>query len=383
MHYRRILDMRGLSERKSFFLFGPRSTGKTTLLRDQFSADAIINLLRSAEYLPLAENPSLLAQRVREIHRTWPVVVVDEIQKLPVLLDEVHYLIETTDVTFILTGSSGRKLRRGGVNLLAGRAWEANLFPLVYREIPEFDLYRYLRYGGLPQIYGSDYPEEELSAYVDTYLKEEVREEARVQNLMNFSRFLKIAALTNTEQINFANVARDCRLSPSTVRSWFEILTDTFLGFFLEPWRGGHRRKEVTAPKFFLFDVGIWNFLRGITALNPGTTEFGTAFEHFVAMELRAYLSYRRIREPLTYWRTYSGTEVDFVIGDTVAIEAKSATRVTDKHLRPLRSFALVAPEAERIVVSLDETNRITDDGIRIIHWKRFLDDLWNDEFRW
>lgn len=383
MHYPRILDMRGLSERKSFFLFGPRSTGKTTLLRHQFAPDAIINLLRSAEYLPLAENPSLLADRVREIRRNSPVVIVDEIQKLPSLLDEIHHLIESEDDTFILTGSSGRKLRHGGVNLLAGRAWEAHLFPLIYREIPDFDLLRYLRYGGLPHIYGSDFPDEELSAYVDTYLKEEIREEARVQNLMNFIRFLKIAALTNTQQLNFANVARDCGLSPSTVRSWFEILTDTFLGFFLEPWQGGRRRKEVTAPKFFLFDIGIWNFLRGITALDPGTTEFGTAFEHFIAMELRAYLSYRRIRKPLTYWRTYAGTEVDFVIGDSFAVEAKSARSITDKHLRALRTFASVAPDAERIVVSLDETNRITDDGIRVVHWRRFLDDMWNDVFRW
>ena len=380
MYYPRVLDMQGLSARKSFFLFGPRSTGKTTLLRKQFPADATINLLRSAEYLPLAENPSLLAQRVREIRRRSPVAVIDEIQKLPALLDEVHNLIETEGVTFILTGSSGRKLKRGGVNLLAGRAWEANLFPLVSREIPEFDLERYLRYGGLPQVYGSDFPDEELSAYVDTYLKEEVREEARVQNLVNFGRFLKVSALSNTEQVNYANVARDCGLSPSTVRSWFEILTDTFLGFSLAPWRGGQRRKEVSTAKFYLFDVGVGAFLRGITALDRGTSEYGKALEHFVALELRAYLSYRRIRVPLTYWRTYSGLEVNFVVGDTLAIEVKAASRITDKHLGPLRSMFAIAPEIDRLVVSLDENDRITDDGIRLVHVSRFLDELWNDE---
>lgn len=383
MYYQRILDMVALSERKSFFLFGPRSTGKTTLLRHQFTQNATINLLRSVEYLPLAANPSLLAERAREISSRSPVVIIDEIQKLPTLLDEVHNLVESEEITFILTGSSGRKLKRGGVNLLAGRAWEAQLFPLVSREVPEFDVARYLTFGGLPQVYASEFPEEELSAYVDTYLKEEIREEARVQNLANFSRFLKVAALTNAEQLNYANVARDSGLSPTTVRAWFEILTDTYLGFAMEPWRGAQRRKEVSTAKFYLFDVGVANFLKGLSAISPGTSEFGKAFEHFIALELRAYLSYRRIRSPLTFWRTYGGVEVDCVIGDARGIEVKATSHVTDKHLRSLRSFAEVAPGLDRLLVSFDEINRITDDGIRVLHWSTFLDDLWNDRFGW
>ncbi len=378
--YSRLLDMRELALRKSFFLFGPRSTGKTTLLRAQFSPPAIVNLLRSAEFLPLAENPSFLAERVREIRRDHPVVIIDEIQKLPALLDEVHHLIESEQATFILTGSSGRKLRRGGVNLLAGRAWQAELFPLVSAEIPDFDLDRYLRYGGLPQVYGARYPEEELDAYLATYLKEEVREEALVQNLAHFGRFLKVAALTNAEQLNYANVASAAGIPAATVRAWFEILGDTFLGFTLESWRESGKRKAAVAAKFYLFDVGVWNALRGAWSVDPGSSEYGKAFQHWVAMELRAWLSYSRSKLPLRFWRTYAGQEVDFIIADTLAIEVKATTRVGDKQCRGLRAFRDEAPGCELLLVSFDENDRTTEDGIRLLHWRRFAQLLWSGE---
>ena len=378
MMYPRILDMRELSQRKSFFLFGPRSTGKTTLLRDQFSPKAIVNLLRSAEFLPLAENPSLLAERVREIRREHPVVIIDEIQKLPLLLDEIHHLIEADQATFILTGSSGRKLRRGGVNLLAGRAWQAELFPLVSAEIPDFDLDRYLRYGGLPQVYGAEYPREELDAYLNTYIKEEVREEALVQNLAPFGRFLKVAALSNAEQLNYSNVASAAGVPLATVRSWFEILNDTFLGFTLESWRESGKRKVAVAAKFYLFDVGVWNFLRGASGLDQGSSEYGKAFEHWVAIELRAWISYSRSKLALRFWRTYTGLEVDFILGHRLAIEVKSTTRVSDKHLRGLRAFREEEPRCELLLVCLDETDRTTEDGVRLLHWRRFAELLWS-----
>jgi predicted AAA+ superfamily ATPase len=370
MKYPRLLDMRTLSRRKSFFLFGPRSTGKTTLLRDQFSPEAVINLLRSAEFLPLAENPSSLAERVREICRRHSVVIIDEIQKLPTLLDEVHHLIEEDGTVFILTGSSGRKLRHGGVNLLAGRAWQAELFPLVSREIPDFDLNRYLSFGGLPQVYTSEYPREELDAYLHTYLREEVQEEARVQNLVHFGRFLKVAALANAEQLNYANVANDSGIPATTVRGWFEILNDTFLGFTLEAWRESGTRKVTSTAKFYLFDVGVWNVLRGSTSLVRGSTEFGKAFEHWIAMELRAWLSYSRTKLTLRFWRTYTGLEVDFIIGTAIAVEVKSASRVTDRHCRGLRAFRDEAPDCALLLVSFDENNRTTDDGLRLLHWR-------------
>ncbi len=380
MRFTRLLDMRALVAHKSFFLFGPRSTGKTTLLRDQFAPEAIINLLRAAEYFPLAQNPSALADRVREIRRTHPVVIIDEIQKLPVLLDEVHHLVEAESVTFVLTGSSGRKLKRGGVNLLAGRAWQAQLFPLVSAEIAEFDLDRYLLFGGLPQVYPSELPREELDAYINTYLREEILEEGAIRDLSAFSRFLSVTASVNAEQLNFSNVANDTGISASSVRAWFEILNDTFLGFLLEPWRGGLKRKTSATAKFYLFDVGVANFLKGITALDRGSDGFGRAFEHWVAMELRAYLSYRRIKRPLTFWRTYTGIEVDFVIDGLCAIETKATARVSGKHLRGLRGFADEAPGVPRILVSLDENDRTTEDGIRLLHWRRFVELLWSDE---
>ena len=378
--YRRILDMHQLAEKKSQFLFGPRSTGKTTLLRTQFSPDAIINLLKSSTYLPLSANPSLLSELVRELSRTSPVVIIDEIQKLPALLDEVHNLLETTKVRFILTGSSARKLKRSSVNLLAGRAWQTNLFPLVSAEIDDFSLERYLRYGGLPHVYPSEFPEEELDAYINTYLKEEIQEEALVQNLSHFSRFLKAAGLSNTEQLNYSNLANDTGIPVSSIRSYFGILSDTFTGFLLEPWRGSSKRKAVATPKFYFFDVGVANFLRGNTPLSEGASEFGKAFEHFIAMELRSWLSYRRIHKDLCYWRSQGGSEVDFLIGEDTAIEAKSTRKVGDKHLKGLRALKEEGIFTRFILVSLDEANRETSDGIRILHWSRFIDMLWKDD---
>lgn len=375
--YDRILDLPKLIVKKSLFLFGPRSTGKTTLLRNQFDNNSIINLLRSSTFLSLSAKPSQLREIVNEISRKSGIVIIDEIQKLPELLDEIHDLIETTKLHFILTGSSCRKLKKSGINLLAGRAWQANLFPLTSKEIPDFNIHRYLLYGGLPQIYGSDYPEEELDAYVDTYLKEEIKQEALVQNFIHFSRFLNVAAVINTEQLNYANVSRDSGVPVTSVRSYFEILSDTFVGFLLEPWRGSKKRKAIATAKFYFFDIGVANYLKGIKVLNRNSSEFGIAFENFIAMELRSFLSYHRIKESLTYWRTRTGFEVDFLIGSQTAIEVKSTNKVTDKHLKGIRALAEEKIISNLILISFDELNRKTDDGIRVMHWQTFLSELW------
>lgn len=377
--YHRNLDLKSLSAKKSLFLFGPRSTGKTTLLRFQFSEDAIINLLRSSTFLALSQDPSAITGMVKAIMRTSSTVIIDEIQKLPILLDEIHNLIETEHVRFILTGSSGRKLKRSGVNLLAGRAWQCNLFPLSYSEIDDFNLESYLLHGGLPQVYDSQYKEEELDAYINTYLKEEIKEEALVQNFTHFSRFLKVAALTNTEQLNYANVSQETGIPATSVRSYFEILSDTFTGFLLEPWRKSENRKSVATSKFYFFDIGVANFLSGISVLSRDSTEFGKAFEHFIAMELRCYLSYRRIKKELAFWRTQNGVEVDFLIGDDTAIEVKSTTKVLDKNLKGLRALMEENLIRQFILVSFDEVERETADGIRILHWESFLKKLWGD----
>lgn len=375
--------MKELSAQKSFFLFGPRSTGKTTLVHNQLPGHSVINLLSSSTYLSLAENPSIIADIVKEQLKTQNVVIIDEIQKLPILLDEIHHLIESLGIHFIMTGSSARKLRRAGVNLLGGRAWQALLFPLVSREIDDFSLEKYLLYGGLPQVYTSEYPEEELDAYVHTYLQEEITAEALVQNQLQFSRFLKVASLSNTEQLNYAAIASDAGVPASTVKNYFSILSDTFLGFLVESWKGSKKRKAAASPKFYFFDLGVANFLAGTRQLQKNTAEFGKIFEHFIAMELRAWLSYRRIKKPLRYWRARTGYEVDFLIGEVAAIEVKSAHAVRDKHLKGLRALKEEKIFKQYILVSFDELDRETSDTIRCLHWSRFLELLWDDAFEW
>jgi len=375
--YSRILDVKSLISKKSFFLFGPRSTGKTTLLRETFGDKSIVNLLKSSVLLPLTENPSRISEIARERGGETGVIIIDEIQKLPVLLNEIHHLIETEPYRFILTGSSARKLKRSGVNLLAGRAWEATLFPLTFYEIPDFNLERYLLFGGLPQVYDSEWPEEELDAYINTYLKEEIKEEALVQNFTHFSRFLSIASLANSEQLNYANISRDTGIPATSVRSYFDILSDTFVGFLLNPWKEGIKRKSVSSAKFYFFDVGVANYLKGIRVLRKNSSEMGKAFEHFIGMELRSYLSYKRFKKPLTYWRTYRGPEVDFLIGSETAVEVKSAEKVNDTDLKGLRALKEEGPFQNFYLVSRDETNRKTSDNIRILHWHTFLTELW------
>lgn len=378
--YKRILDLKPLSKQKSLFLFGSRSTGKSTLLKVQFSSESIINLLKSDLFLSLSERPALIREMVLEISKKSAVVIIDEIQKLPILLDEIHNIIETTSLHFILTGSSARKLKRSGVNLLGGRAWQCNLFPLVSNEITDFNLDRYLLFGGLPHVYSSQYPLEELDAYINTYLKEEIKEEALVQNLVNFSRFLKVASLGNTQQIHYANVASDAGIPASTIRSYYEILTDTFVGFMLEPWKESKKRKAVATAKFYFFDIGVANFLSNTRQINRGSAEFGKVFEQFIAMELRAYLSYKRIKMDLTFWRTHNQDEVDFVVGDEIAIEVKATNKIHDKHLKGVRLLKEEKIIKNFIVVSFDEMERQTTDGIRILHWHSFLTQLWNSE---
>lgn len=378
MNYARILDLPRLLAQKSFFLLGPRSTGKSHLVRTQLTGEAlIIDLLRSDNFMRLSERPGVLEEMVQAGGRN--IVVIDEVQKLPVLLDEVHRLIEETGTRFLLTGSSARKLRQGQANLLAGRARQANLFPLVSAEIPEFDLVRYLTVGGLPQVYGSIEPHEELDAYVGTYLREEIQAEGAVRDLPRFSRFLSIAALTTGEVLNFTNVARDVGMSPSTVIEHYRILEDTLVGFMVEPWGRGTRRKEVAAAKFYLFDTGVTNTLARIRTLERNSNHFGRAFEQFIALELRAALSYQRVSAPLNYWRTQDRNEVDFVIGDLCAVEVKATERTSDADSASLRRLRDEATIGSYYLVSQDPIERLKG-GVRYLPWRRFLERLWSGE---
>ena len=380
MEYSRILNLPELLEKKSFFLFGPRSTGKTYLIKEQLREKAIIlNLLKGDLFLRLQNNPSELESILEASSPKPPYIVIDEIQKIPLLLDEVHRLIEDKKLRFLLTGSSARKLKRGEANLLAGRAWTAHLFPLCYSEIPNFDLDHYLRFGGLPSVYPSKHPKEELNAYVETYLKEEILTEGLIRKIPPFTRFLKVAALSNGQTLNFASVASDCQVPASTVREYYSILEDTLIGFLLEPWVYSKKRKAIQTAKFYFFDSGVTHTLAGTETLDRNSNLYGNSFEQFIGMELRAYLGYRRIQEPLTFWGLSNSYEVDFLIGEKVAIEVKSSKRISPRDRRGLLALSEEGVFKQFYLVSQDSISSKQED-IHQIHWKDFLKKLWKGE---
>jgi uncharacterized protein len=375
--FQRLLDLKSLLEKKSFFLFGPRATGKSFLINYQLGNEAlVIDLLRSDLYMRLSVNPGLLESMITDQPHHY--VVIDEVQKIPQLLNEVHRLIENKNIRFLLTGSSARKLRHGHVNLLAGRAWEANLFPLTSREIPEFDLSRYLLFGGLPPVYASEFPKEELLAYVNTYLKEEIQAEALVRKIPAFSRFLQMSALTSGTTLNFSSIASDTGIPVTTVREYYQILEDTFIGFMVPAWQKSQKRKAVSTGKFYFFDIGVRNTLAQISQIDPQSDLYGQAFEHFIALELRAYISYHRLHESLSYWQTQQGgNEVDFIIGNSVAVEVKTTNNVSKKHLKGLKYLTEEKICEKYYLISHDKINR-QEGEIKMIYWKEFLQNLWD-----
>lgn len=375
----RTLNLNNLLKKKSFFLFGPRATGKSSLINHQFGPNVpVYNLLKSDLFLRLSSNPSELEKMIAS--QGYPQeVVIDEVQKVPMLLNEVHNMIESKKIRFLLTGSSARKLRIHHHNLLAGRAWEANLFPLTWYEIPNFDLMRYCHFGGLPPVYLSEYPEEELHAYVNTYLKEEIQAESFVRKIPAFSRFLITSAITSGQILNYATLSSDTGVPASTIREYYQILEDTFIGFMLPAWTKTQKRKAVSTGKFFYFDLGVKNILTGYKNIEPKSDLFGQAFEHFIALELRAYLSYRRTHLPLSYWRSQQGDEVDFIIGDDIAIEVKTTEKVNDKHLKGLKRLAEENICKRYILISHDPYAK-NQDQIECMHWENFLSSLWEDQ---
>ncbi|MBX3143994.1 MAG: ATP-binding protein [Trueperaceae bacterium] len=367
---------------ETFFLWGPRQTGKTTLLKQAYPDARWVDLLRSEEYRRYLQNPELLRQELA----AEPVdqVVIDEIQKVPALLDEVHWLIENSPVHFALSGSSARKVRRGAANLLGGRAIRRELFGLTATELGgEFDLGRLLNRGYLPRIYLSKNPRQLLDAYVSDYLREEIAAEAVVRNVPAFADFLTSAALGDTEQINFSNIAREAGVSSHTVKSYYEILVDTLLGRWLPAYSRRPKRRVVTAPKFYFADVGVVNHLARRGTLLPRSELFGKAFENWVLHELVACNSYSEAYADISYWRLSTGVEVDFIINDMdVAIEAKATHRVTDHHLKGLRELAKDHPGMrQRVVVSLEPRARRTEDGILIVAPSEFVQRLGSGEF--
>ena len=373
--FSRKLQLVDLINKSSFFLLGPRSIGKSTLIKETMAGALIIDLLDSDQFGALLRRPAILREMIGTYHGP---VVIDEIQKLPALLDEVQSIIEKKKNNFLLTGSSARKLKRKATNLLGGRARTAHLFPLISHEIPDFDLKRYLNTGGIPRMYLSEEPDEDLIAYVDNYVRDEILAESVVRNIQPFVSFLDMVAKTNGGEINFENFAGDCGVSPNTIKNYIQILEDTLIGFQLPAFSKSIKRKPITRSKLFLFDIGVVNQLAKRHSLESGSVQFGDAFEHFIVNEVRAYLSYFRRREALCYWRSTSDFEVDLIVGDLMAIEIKSTTLVRDKHLKGLRAFKEEGLVRQYICVSADVVERKMDDGIVILPWKTFLERLWS-----
>ena len=379
MSFRRVL---ALPARRSVLLLGPRQTGKSTLVRAHLPQNAwTVDLLRHDEFLRYSKDPSDFRRTVEERRRRGTTVVfVDEVQKVPALLDEVHGLIERGGIRFVLTGSSARKLRRSGTNLLAGRAASLRLHPLVVEEHgQDFDLERALRIGALPAVVAAEDEDAraQLRDYTETYLREEIQAEALVRNLGGFARFLDVAAAQCGEMLNTAAVARDVAVSVRTVSDYFQILEDTLLGFRIEAYRRSVRKRLVAHPRFYLFDTGVTNALnRRLTGtLDPVTR--GRLFEQWIVLECRRLLDYAGSEARLFFWRTNHGAEVDLLVEKhgrlLAAVEIKATRKVTGADLKGLRSFADEHPDVPRFVVTpAGDPRRL--ENVLVTHWSDFLE---------
>ncbi len=365
-----------LPKGKSCFLWGPRKAGKSYWIRHHLKDALLIDLLQTDVFSEYAARPALLRERFQDIKK---IIVIDEIQKIPQLLDEVHWMIENKGAQFLLTGSSARKLRKGHANLLGGRAWRRILLPLSYFEVSGFQIEKALVSGMLPPHFLSENPVEDLRAYVADYLKEEIAVEALTQNIPSFSEFLRVAAITSSELLNYTNIAREAGINQRTVRAYFNILEDTFLGFRVSPWAKSKNRRMILAEKFYLFDVGAANYLARRHPV-PGSSDFGKAFEHFILMELRAYQAYKNPEMRISYWRTSSGQEVDFLLGEREAAIEIKAGKVHEGDVRGLEALIEDAPVKKAVVVSFEKEPRRIAKRIEILPWQDFLSLLWSGQ---
>ncbi len=378
MYVKRKLDLLEILQEKSYFLFGPRQTGKTSLIQHALNEYRCYNLLQTDVYLKLSREPQRLRQEITDDDR---IVIIDEIQKLPILLNEVHNLIEEKGIHFLLTGSSARKLRNKSVNLLGGRARTRRLRPFILKELKgDFQLLKAMDTGLIPSIYFSNAPFEDLEAYTGNYLREEIAAEAIVRNVPAFSRFLTVAGLCNGKMINYTNIASDAQVPRSTVQEYFQILRDTLLGDDLPAWRKSVKRKPVSTSKFYFFDIGVARFLQGRRGLKMRSPEFGEAFEAYIHHEIKTYCDFNKRGCDLCYWRATSGFEVDFVINEKTAIEVKGKANITRKDFKGLTAIKEEGLLKNYILVTLEDTPR-KDGDICILPWKDFITNLWQDAY--
>ena len=368
---------------QSAFLWGPRKTGKSTLLRERYPNSLVYDFLDTDLALEFSKRPALLRERLLAKDRSvfQHPVVLDEVQKVPALLDEVHWLIENRGLSFILCGSSARKMKRGHANLLGGRAWRYELFPLVSEEIGELDLLRVLNRGAIPSHYLSEGYRKSLDAYVRDYLKEEVFAEGLTRNIPAFARFFDAMGYSHGELTNYSNVARECGVDAKTVKEYYQILIDTLLGRRLEPFSRRQGRDVITkAAKFYLFDVGVAGAITKRDIPQPRGETFGKAFEHFILMELTAHAAYSEQGYEINFWRTRQGVEVDFVLGGgQVAVEVKGSSRIENRDCRPLHVFTSEHRPKKSILVCCEREERVVG-AVRIVPWPSFLRQLWAGE---
>ncbi len=374
--YTRYLTLKDAKD-DTVFLWGARQTGKSTLLKNLFPGSRYYDLLKGEQFERLNRRPDILREELL-ICEDNELIIIDEVQKIPQLLDEVHWLITNKNLRFILCGSSARKLKRSGANLLGGRAVRNVLYPLVSTEIPDFDMDKALINGMLPRHYQVKNAAKRLQAYIGDYLQEEIRAEALTRNLSTFGRFLEIAAISCGEMLNYNNIASECGVSAPTIKEYFSILEDTMIGYMIPSYKKVIKRRVIQAPRFYYFDLGITNYLLRRKSIEQGSPDYGKAFEHFIIQELYAYSNYSFDQPELSYWRTASGYEVDAILGDAqVAIEIKSSREIHRHHLKGLKAFEEEHPNARRIVVSNDQNKRIMSD-IEIFPVLEFLSELWN-----
>ena len=372
-----------LPPRQSAFLWGPRKTGKSTYLKTRFPHSLVYDFLQSDLFLEFSKRPALLREQLeaKDLDTLKSPVILDEVQKIPHILDEVHWLIENKGLSFILCGSSTRKLKRGKANLLGGRAWRYEMFPLVTAELEDFNLLEVLNRGMIPDHYLKESYKKALQAYTRDYLKEEVFAEGLTRNIPAFSRFFDAMGYAHGELTNYSNIARECGVDSKTVREYYQILVDTFLGTVVEPFKRRQNRQVISrAPKFYLFDVGVAGALTKRHLEEEKGELFGRALEHFIFMEIVAYNSYNELDYEINFWRTKSGLEVDFVLGGgEVAVEVKGTARIEKRDLRPLIAFIEEYSPRKAVVVCNEREERVHRQ-IRILPYRNFLRDLWEGE---
>lgn len=379
----RILEIEHILKTRSLFLFGPRQTGKSSYISNQLSTKPVLtyNLLDQGFLLKILSDPTLIRQEIEAKDISDAVICIDEIQKCPPLLDEAHLLIESRNIRFLLTGSSARKLKKAGTNLLGGRARDRIMHPFVYPEVRAhgFSLEKMIFHGMLPPHFLSDEPEEDLSAYVNRYLTEEIAAEGLARNLSAFARFLETAATVNTRMINYTNIGNDAQVPRQTVKEWFQILKDTLLGFDLPAYTKTIKRKAIETSKFYFFDPGVVRILRRIPALTFANADFGEFFEQFIFLEIRTWIDWNAPRTLLHYWRSTSGFEVDFLLNESIGIEVKSAEFIQDKHCKGIKALLEEKSVIRAIIVSREKGQR-KKDNIEMMHWTIFLELLWDNQ---